>query len=211
MSAAGRRRQHASRVLHPESAARRFRDFDAIALIAASACAAPTTSSELLSALPVSPSKKTHSMIAGTLAQCSRYASLSPRFGAAFDFLRSLSANLPLGRHDIASDDCFALVQAYTTKPLAAAKFEAHRNYVDIQFLQSGRETLLWTPLTGLAETQAYDSEKDYALFAAPANATPLRLRAGEFTIFYPEDAHAPCLELDGPCEVRKIVVKVRV
>lgn len=150
-------------------------------------------------------------MIAGNLAQSSRYASLSPRFEAAFAFLRTLPADLPPGRHDIAGDDCFALVQAYTTKPLAAAKFEAHRNYIDIQFVQSGRETLLWTPLTGLAETKSYDSEKDYALFAAPANATPLRLRAGEFTIFYPEDAHAPCLELDGPCEVRKVVIKVRV
>jgi YhcH/YjgK/YiaL family protein len=150
-------------------------------------------------------------MIAGTLAQSSRYVSLSPRFGAAFDFLRNLSADLPPGRHDIAGDDCFALVQAYTTKPLAEGKFEAHRNYIDIQFVQAGRETLLWTPLASLAETRPYDSEKDYALFAAPANATPLRLRAGEFTIFYPEDAHAPCLELDGPSEVRKVVVKVRV
>ena len=150
-------------------------------------------------------------MIAGTLAQSSRYASLSPRFDAAFEFLRNLSADLPLGRHDIAGDDCFALVQAYTTKPLAEGKFEAHRNYIDIQFVQSGRETLLWAPLAGLAETKSYDSEKDYALFAAPANATPLRLRSGEFMIFYPEDAHAPCLELDGPCEVRKVVVKVRV
>ena len=150
-------------------------------------------------------------MIAGTLAQSSRYASLSPRFGAAFAFLRSLPADLPPGRHDIAGDDCFALVQAYTTKPNAEGKFEAHRNYIDIQFVQSGRETLLWTPLAGLAETKAYDSEKDYALFAAPPIATPLRLRAGEFTIFFPEDAHAPCLELDGPCEVRKAVIKVRV
>jgi YhcH/YjgK/YiaL family protein len=149
-------------------------------------------------------------MIAGNLAQSSRYASLSPRFGAAFEFLRNLSADLPLGRHDIDGDDCFALVQAYTTKPLTGAKFEAHRNYIDIQFVQSGRETLLWAPLAGLAETQAYDSGKDFALFATPAIATPLRLRAGEFTIFYPEDAHAPCLELDGPCEVRKVVIKVR-
>jgi len=149
-------------------------------------------------------------MIAGTLAQSSRYASLSPHFGAAFDFLRDLPAGLPPGRHDIAGDDCFALVQVYTTKPPAAAKFEAHRNYIDIQFVQSGRETLLWAPVTGLAETKPYDSEKDYALFAAPTNATQLRLHAGEFTIFYPEDAHAPCLELDGPCEVRKVVIKVR-
>ncbi len=150
-------------------------------------------------------------MIAGTLAQSTRYAPLSPHFAAAFEFLRTMPDDLPLGRHDIAGDHCFALVQAYTTKPIAEGIFEAHRNHIDIQFIQSGRETLLWTPLAGLAETKAYDSGKDYALFASPTVVTPLRLRAGEFTIFFPEDAHAPGLDLDGPAEVRKIVVKVRV
>ncbi|HEV7403836.1 MAG TPA: YhcH/YjgK/YiaL family protein [Chthoniobacteraceae bacterium] len=150
-------------------------------------------------------------MIADTLAQSSRYASLAPRFAAAFAFLRHLSADQPLGRHDIDGDDCFALVQAYTTKPIADAKFEAHRSCIDIQFIQSGQETLLWAPLAGLAETRGYDGEKDFALFATPLMATPLRLRAGEFTIFFPEDAHAPGLELDGPCQVRKVVIKVRI
>ncbi len=149
-------------------------------------------------------------MIAGPLAQSSRYAAPAPHFDAAFAFLRTLAADFPLGRHDIAGDDCFALVQTYTTKPIADAKFEAHRKYIDIQFIQSGQETLLWAPLAGLAETKAYDPEKDYALFAAPAHATPIRLHAGDFAIFYPEDAHAPTLQLDGPTEVRKVVIKVR-
>jgi biofilm protein TabA len=150
-------------------------------------------------------------MIADTLAQSSRYASLAPRFAAAFAFLRNLSSDQPLGRHDIEGDDCFALVQTYTTKPIAEAKFEAHRSYIDIQFIQSGQETLLWSPLAGLAETRGYDGEKDFALFATPNIATPLNLRAGDFTIFFPEDAHAPALELDAPCQVRKVVIKVRI
>lgn len=149
-------------------------------------------------------------MIADTLEQSRRYTSLAPRFAAAFEFLRHLPADQPLGRHDIAGDDCFALVQAYPTKPIAEAKLEAHRSYIDIQFIQSGRETLLWAPLAGLAETRAYDAEKDFALFATPSLATPLRLRAGDFAIFFPEDAHAPGLELDGSSLVRKVVVKVR-
>jgi YhcH/YjgK/YiaL family protein len=150
-------------------------------------------------------------MIADTLAQSSRYASLAPRFAAAFEFLRTLSTDQPLGRHEIDGDECFALVQTYTTKPVAQAKFEAHRRHIDIQFIQSRQETLLWAPLAGLAETRAYDGEKDFALFATPSIATPLRLRAGEFTIFFPEDAHAPGLELEGPYQVRKIVIKVRI
>lgn len=151
-------------------------------------------------------------MIADTLGQCGRYACLSPRFAAAFGFLKNLPAGLPAGRHGLDGDNCFALVQDYTTKPPAQAAFEAHRKYADIQFIQAGRETLLWAPLVALTQvTKPYLEEKDIAFFAAPPASTPLNLQAGEFAIFFPEDGHAPGLECGGPCAVRKIVIKVRV
>ena len=36
-------------------------------------------------------------------------------------------------------------------------------------------------------------------------------LRAGEFAVFSPTDAHAPGLQTNGPVAVRKVVIKVRV
>jgi YhcH/YjgK/YiaL family protein len=39
----------------------------------------------------------------------------------------------------------------------------------------------------------------------------PVRLTAGQFTIFFPDDAHAPCSAWDGPEDVLKVVVKVAV
>jgi biofilm protein TabA len=151
-------------------------------------------------------------MIADTLAQCHRYTVLSPRFTPAFEFLERLPANQPAGRFEIAGDNCFALVQAYTTRPLAQAKFEAHRRYIDIQFLQSGRETLLWSPLAALPQVvQPYADENDIAFYANPLQPTPVNLRAGDFVVFFPEDGHAPGLECGGPAEVRKVVIKVRV
>lgn len=151
-------------------------------------------------------------MIADTFAQSRRYTSLSPRFAAAFAFLEKLAPDAATGRHEIDGDDCFALVQTYHTKSSAQAKFEAHRKYIDIQFVQSGRETLYWTPLSAITETtQPYADEKDVALFATPARFTALNLQAGEFAIFFPEDAHAPGIELEGVGEVRKVVIKVSV
>lgn len=151
-------------------------------------------------------------MIADTLLQCRRYTALSPRFAAAFEFLQQLPANQPLGRHELDGDHCFALVQTYATKPLAGAKFESHRKYIDIQFIQAGCETLLWSPLSALTKiTEPYDSEKDIAFYAMPPQVTPINLCAGEFTIFFPEDGHAPGLEYSGPTEVRKVVIKVGV
>jgi biofilm protein TabA len=150
-------------------------------------------------------------MIADTFAQRRRYTGLSPRFAAAFEFLEQLPAGQPDTRYDIEGDNCFALVQTYTTRPLAGAMFEAHRQYIDIQFLQTGRETLLWTPLAALTQvTRPYAADKDIAFFASPPHWTPINLQAGQFAIFFPEDGHAPGLESGNPSEVRKIVIKVR-
>lgn len=151
-------------------------------------------------------------MIADTLTQWSRYLTLSPRFDAAFQFLKQLPADKPSGRYSLAGDDCFALVQTYATKPLAQAKFEAHRKYIDIQFIQAGCECILWTPLAALTETvQPYEAETDIAFFATPPHVSFIHLRAGDFAIFFPDDGHAPGLEYGGSTEVRKTVVKIRV
>jgi YhcH/YjgK/YiaL family protein len=150
-------------------------------------------------------------MITDTLAQHRRYTGLSPRFAAAFEFLQKFSARQPDGRHDLDGDNCFALVQSYTTRPLAEAKFEAHRQYVDIQFIQAGRESILWSPLAALTQvTEPYVAERDIAFFANPPHWTSVKLHAGQFTIFFPADGHAPGIECDGATEVRKIVIKVR-
>ena len=150
-------------------------------------------------------------MIADTFEQRRRYAGLSPRFAAAFNFLERLPATEPNGRHDIDGDDCFALVQTYTTRPLEQALFETHRKYIDIQWLQAGCETMFWSPLAALTEvTQPYAAEKDVTFYATPSHRTPISLRAGEFVIFFPEDGHAGGLECGGPVEVRKVVIKVR-
>jgi biofilm protein TabA len=150
-------------------------------------------------------------MIADTFEQHRRYLSLSPHFAAAFEFLGKFPASGPDGRYDIDADNCFALAQSYVTRPLAQAKFEAHRKHIDIQFIQAGYETLLWSPRAALTQaTQPYTAEKDIAFYANPSNWTPVNLHAGQFAIFFPEDGHAPGIELGNASAVRKIVIKIR-
>jgi YhcH/YjgK/YiaL family protein len=150
-------------------------------------------------------------MITDTLAHSHRYLSLSSRFAAAFAFLQQLSPTQPDGRCDIDGDNCFALVQTYQSKPLPQAKFEAHRQYTDIQFIQAGREYILWAPLATLTQvTEPYVAERDIAFFANPPQWTTINLCPGDFTIFFPEDGHAPGVECYGQSEVRKVVIKVR-
>ncbi len=151
-------------------------------------------------------------MILDTLDNAARYESLNSRFAQTFAWLRAFDGTQELGRHDIDGDHCFALVQIYETKPIEKAKFEAHRKYIDVQFIQSGRETILWAPLASMKEeTMAYSEEKEAALWKLTPDFTPLHVSDGHFAILWPQDAHAPCVEWDKPEQVVKVVVKVAV
>jgi YhcH/YjgK/YiaL family protein len=151
-------------------------------------------------------------MILDTLPNADRYTALNSRFAKAFAYLRTVDGTQPMGRHDIDGDHAFALVQTYATKPMASAKFEAHRKYIDVQFIFSGRETILWAPLDTMQEqTLAYDEVKEAALWKLVPDVTPLHLSAGHFAILFPEDAHAPCIEWESSTDVFKVVIKVAV
>ena len=151
-------------------------------------------------------------MILDTLDNAAGYESLNSRFAKTFAYLRMVDGTQPPGRHDLDGDHCFALVQTYETKPQEKALFEAHRKYVDVQFIHSGRETILWAPLAAMHEqTMEYSGEKDAALWKLVPDVTPLHMSAGHFAILFPEDAHAPCVEWDKPEQVFKVVVKVAV
>ena len=151
-------------------------------------------------------------MILDTLDHAALYETLNSRFAKTFAWLRNFDGTQALGRHDIEGDHCFALVQTYETKSMDKAKFEAHRKYIDVQFIYSGRETILWAPLAAMKEeTMAYTEEKEAALWKLIPDVTPLHMSGGHFAILWPQDAHAPCIEWEKPEQVLKVVVKVAV
>ena len=49
-------------------------------------------------------------------------------------FIKGLNTNTEEKRYEI-SENCYANVESYTTKDEDIAKFEAHKNYIDIQIL----------------------------------------------------------------------------
>ena len=150
-------------------------------------------------------------MILDTLLHAPTYATLGPDFAKGLAFLQAFDGSQATGRHEIDGDRVFALVQHYVTKPAEAALFEAHRRYLDIQFVFSGRETILWAPVGVMREqTMAYDEAKDAALWKGDIpDLTPLRLSGGSMAVLFPQDAHAPAVEWNSPCAVVKVVVKV--
>lgn len=151
-------------------------------------------------------------MILDTLPLWRRYATLNPRFAAGFAFLEQFQPDAAAGRHEIDGDSVYAIVQRYRTRPLTGMQLEAHRRYIDIQYVAAGREVIQWAPLAGLSEvTQPYDEVNEAALFALSADMVPIPVRTGWFAILFPDDAHAPCAAWGDPDDVVKVVVKVAV
>ena len=151
-------------------------------------------------------------MILDTLSQWRQYSAISPRFVKAFAFLHRMTSQTPVGRHEIAGDDVFALVQQHSTKPAHENQYEVHRKYIDVQYVQRGREIIYWAPLPLLTrETMPFDVKKDAALYGLIPEGMPIQVRESQFAILFPEDGHIPSCAWDEPAEVFKVVVKVRV
>ncbi len=136
-----------------------------------------------------------------------------PAFHKALAFLlRPDLKDLPDGKYGIDGERVFAMVQRYVTIEQSVPKFEAHRKYIDLQFLVSGAELIGCAPLAKLSVTEAYDEEKEACFGTVPPGAwTPLRLEAGQLAVLYPEDAHAPHLAAGAPAPVVKVVVKIAI
>ena len=149
-------------------------------------------------------------MVFDELSNASLYKFDNPRIARGLEFLRSEQAkSLPVGRSEIDGDHLFALVQEYTSRPESECIWEAHRKYIDIQFLISGRERIDHAPVSSLKIVKPYDPAKEKMELTGAGSS--LHLLAGMLTIFFPHDAHRPCVAIDRPEAVRKIVLKVQV
>ena len=135
------------------------------------------------------------------------YESLNLKFAKAFEFiLKTDFSQLSDGKYEIENDNVFALVQEYNTKDAKEAKLEAHKKYIDIQYIHSGIE------LIGLATLQnqlpfSDITEQDIAFYAGDASF--MKIEAGMFAIFFPDDLHMPGIKLIQSSKVKKVVVKV--
>lgn len=151
-------------------------------------------------------------MIYDKITNSATYAALSQDIRESLAYLKQMSPDTPVGVYEI-SPRARAIVSEYITKPVNEKGFEAHREYIDIQYLLAGEEQIACQPLEYLKETVPYNAEKDIIFFedggAIPAQNLPIG--NGFFAILFPQDGHMPCLSLTAPVAVKKVVVKVKI
>ena len=147
-------------------------------------------------------------MILTNLQNTARIEALHPRFKMLFDYVKSHDIlHTPCGRIELDGDNLFINNVNPECMPAEKQVLEVHRDYIDVQILLEGRETMGWKALEDVTdEVKPYDPEGDCALYAEMADVY-VDLKPGQFVIVYPEDPHAPLI---GQGKIRKLIAKVK-
>lgn len=147
-------------------------------------------------------------MITSNIENYIRYC-FNPDFKMAFEFLTTTDLDsLPLGKSFI-NDNISITKDNYKTLCIGETFWEAHKRFIDIQYIHCGSEKIAYSSISALNEV-FYNEEKDLSILKGPINSI-FQICKNDFAIFFPEDAHMPCLNTSMNClEVTKIVVKIK-
>lgn len=150
-------------------------------------------------------------MIIDKLANWWLYAGMNDGFDTAFSALERLLSKEPAdGKYVLDGEKLYASVQSYQTQEHSERKWEAHRDYIDIQFIWQGQEIIGWSPVEELVPVGTYSKTNDVQFFSGEMN-TCLKVSEGVFAVFFPGDAHRPGCMWEEAEAVKKIVVKIKV
>ena len=150
-------------------------------------------------------------MIIDTLANAHRYHSLGPKFIKAFEYLRQTDfTTVEKGKYEIDGTDIFAIVNEYDTVDPSGEQMEAHKKYIDVQYIVKGNEQMGHAFMQEQVPSKAYDEDADYMLFGEKPSFFS-SFQEDMFAIFFPSDLHMPNLRAGKQERVKKVVIKVSV
>jgi YhcH/YjgK/YiaL family protein len=148
-------------------------------------------------------------MIIDKIENAHLYKALGKRIEKAFEYIRETDLkNIKPGKYEIDGENIFALISEYKTKSEQEGKLEAHRKYLDVQYVISGEEKMGYVPLHGQQILEPYKEENDIIFFTGEKSFT--KVSTGMFAIFFPEDVHMPGIRSGDSSLVKKLVIKVR-
>lgn len=150
-------------------------------------------------------------MLVGNLSLLSTYNRLlvHPAFKLGLAWLQRMPRDLGQGVYELDGPRYYVNVHGYDTLSREHCAFESHRYFVDLQYCRSGGELIdvSWRPL--LNECAPYDPTKDFQFYSNPTNFSTLRFQAGDFGVFFPDDAHRPKVHDGYYGAVEKLVIKI--
>ena len=135
-----------------------------------------------------------------------RYAAVIPGLEEAVERVNALE-NLEPATYPLENGRFF--IAKGTTRSVESVPAEVHRNYLDIQYVVEGEETMGWAPTDQMTLEGEFNVEGDCGMYVGPCQY--VKIPAGTCYVVFPEDAHKPGRHLDEPTEFVKVVVKLKV
>ena len=149
-------------------------------------------------------------MVLDKINNAEKYFGLGERIKKALIYINENDfSKIADGKYEIESNKIFASIMRYETKPMDKGSWEAHRKYIDVQFVAIGKEKIGYAPIAKLNLSKEYIEEKDIMRFTGEGDF--FLAEEGTFAIFFPADGHMPGMTVTSPKNVLKVVVKVLV
>jgi YhcH/YjgK/YiaL family protein len=151
-------------------------------------------------------------MIKNSLKYTKNYYNLSEKIKIALEYLEKNSLKqVQNGKYEILGEDVFINVQDYTSKPENQGKWEAHRKYIDIQFIIKGSEKIGVGEIQDFSTVEIYNSENDVEFLETSEPQQFITMKENDYIILYPYDVHMPQISINSPTYVKKAVIKISV
>jgi YhcH/YjgK/YiaL family protein len=126
---------------------------------------------------------------------------------AAFTFLKTQNLEtIAPGKYPILGDQVFASVSEGPSNKKENVKWESHKDYVDLQYIIKGQETI------GVADTSKSTIVKPYTpdVINYQTEGNYYTAGQGKFFLFFPNNAHRPTILINEYPIVKKIVIKIQ-
>ena len=146
-------------------------------------------------------------MILDTLQNSNLYKALNENLTLGLEYLQNTDfSKLEMGKYEIKGDEVFAILQTYDTKEEVDCRLEAHKKYVDIQYMVSGNEIMGVVPFDNQKITKDLP-DNDVTFFEGKGE--HILVKEGSFVVFFQTDVHAPGIRAGVSEKIIKVVVKV--
>jgi YhcH/YjgK/YiaL family protein len=148
-------------------------------------------------------------MIIDRIENAHLYYSVQSKFNRAFDYIHQINVDtIPAGKYEIDGEAMYSLIQEYKTKLKEQGVWEAHRRYIDLQYVVQGAEGIGYANINHLRQGE-YNAIKDFLPLYGDGDL--VTVHSGSFVLLLPEDAHMPGMAIGSPAPVKKVVIKISV
>lgn len=148
-------------------------------------------------------------MIVDSLNNSKLYENLHNDFQKVFEVLKEISQGKINDKTVLVENSVWINPPSEVKETTQPKVFEAHKDYIDIHYIISGEEEFGYSNIDRLKSVKEYDAVSDYELLDGDKDF--ITLKAGDFCIVFPQDAHIPANQNIGTDKLIRIVAKIKI